>query len=65
MAHVSPIKLKHFINVIKKNGFEYDRTSGDHYIYKRNGKHISIPHGKEINAVLARRLLKENNIKLL
>lgn len=63
--HVSPIKRRDFLRAIKKANFVYDRTSGDHEIYvNAEGKHISIPYGKEINAVMGRRLLKENGIKL-
>lgn len=63
MSHVAPIKHKKFIQLLKKNGFVYDRSSGNHDIYVRNGSHISVPYDVEINAVLARRLIKENNLK--
>ena len=51
---------KEFIKVVKKNGFRYERHSGSHAIYTRNGKHISIPH--KLECVIARRLIKENNL---
>lgn len=64
MPHVSPMKRRDFIKLLRKNGFEFDRTSGDHLIYINDkGVHISIPYGNEINAMLARRLIKENNLR--
>lgn len=51
---------KEFIKVVKKNGFRYERHSGSHAIYSRNGSHISIPH--KLECVIARRLIKENNL---
>lgn len=54
---------KEFINIIKKNGFFYHRSKGSHFIYKNNkGDHISIPY--KLSMVIARRLIKENNINL-
>ncbi|YP_009981766.1 mRNAse [IAS virus] len=50
-----------FIKVVRRNGFFYNRHSGDHAIYVNNrGRHISIPH--KLESVIARRLIKENNL---
>lgn len=50
-----------FIRVVRRNGFFYNRHSGDHTIYVNNkGRHISIPH--KLESVIARRLIKENNL---
>ena len=50
-----------FIRVVEKNGFSYSRHSGDHAIYVNDkGRHISIP--KNLECVIARRLIKENNL---
>lgn len=52
-----------FKKLLKKNGFVIDRKKGSHIIYVNvDGEHISIPYGKEINAMLAQRLIKENNL---
>lgn len=52
---------REFIKIVKFNGFHYDRHSGDHAIYINNkGRHISIP--KNLESVIARRLIKENNL---
>ena len=50
-----------FIRLVKKNGYFYDRNNGDHVIYVNNeGRHISIP--ETMQCVIARRLIKENNL---
>ena len=51
-----------FIKLLKKNGYYYSRNNGSHSIYVNNkGKHITVPF--RIEAVIARRLIKENNLK--
>ena len=50
-----------FIRIVKNNGFQYNRYNGDHAIYVNDkGRHISIP--KNLECVIARRLIKENNL---
>ena len=52
-----------FIRVVEKNGFSYSRHSGDHAIYVNDkGRHISIP--LNLECVIARRLIKENNLEV-
>lgn len=52
-----------FIRIVRKNGFSYDRHNGDHAIYvNEHGRHISIPH--RLESVIARRLIKENNLEI-
>lgn len=52
---------RQFREIVKYNGFQYVRHSGDHYIYINNdGKHISIP--ETLKSVIALRLIKENNL---
>ena len=54
---------KKFIKILIKNGFYYSRHNGDHAIYINDeGRHISIP--KNLECVIARRLIKENNLDL-
>ena len=50
------------LQIIKKNGFVYDHSTGGHDLYKRGGKTISLP-SREINSMMFRRLMKENNMK--
>lgn len=56
-------KHKEFVRIVRANGFHYDRHNGDHAIYTdSNGRHISIP--AKLESVIARRLIKENNLEL-
>jgi len=53
---------KEFIKLVKKNGYHYSRNNGSHKIFVNDeGRHISIP--RAIECVIARRLIKENNLK--
>ena len=53
--------LREFIKIVEFNGFYYNRHNGDHAVYMNdNGRHISIP--KNLKSVIARRLIKENNL---
>ena len=52
---------REFIKIVEFNGFYYNRHNGDHAVYMNdNGRHISIP--KNLKSVIARRLIKENNL---
>lgn len=52
---------REFVKLVRQNGFEYVRSSGGHDLYyNKEGKHISIP--QTLVDVIARRLIKENNL---
>lgn len=52
---------REFIRIVRKNGYKYNRHHGDHAIYVNDrGKHISIP--QKLECVIARRLIKENEL---
>lgn len=52
---------REFIKIVEFNSFYYDRHNGDHAIYVNDkGRHISIP--KNLECVIALRLIKENNL---
>lgn len=54
---------KEFIRIVEKNGFYFNRRSGGHSIYtNKDGRHISIP--TRLECVIARRLIKENNLQV-
>ena len=54
---------REFIKIVKFNGFWYNRNNGDHAIYMNDkGRHISIP--KNLECVIARRLIKENSLEV-
>ena len=52
---------REFIKIVKLNGYFYNRSNRDHDIFiNDNGDHISIPN--HLECVIARRLIKENNL---
>ena len=53
---------REFIRILHKNGYSYSRNNGSHAIYVKDSKHISIP--KKLECVIARRLIKENNLDI-
>ena len=54
---------REFIKICIANGFYYSRHNGDHAIYVNDkGRHISIP--SNLECVIARRLIKENNLEV-
>lgn len=57
---------RELIRILKNNGYEYDRSNGDHdiYINRETGNSISITAGKTMNKMVVRRLIKENNLKV-
>lgn len=57
-------KSDEFCKMATKNGFSFDRQSGSHLIYRnQNGIHMSIP--VNLNCLIARRLIKENNLVVI
>lgn len=53
---------REFIRIVRRNGFSYSRHNGDHAIYVNDrGRHISIP--QKLECVIARRLIRENNLE--
>lgn len=54
---------REFIKIVEFNGFYYSRYSEDHAIYVNDkGRHISIP--KNLESIIALRLIKENNLEV-
>ena len=52
-----------FCKVLRKNGYSYSRSKGSHNIYVNSeGKHISVPY--HLAAIVAYRLIKENNLQI-
>lgn len=58
------VKTRVFIKRLQKNGFVIDRQSGSHLIFVRDNQTLSIPGTNvELNGCLAKRLVKEFNLK--
>lgn len=56
------ITYKEMCRILKRNGYMLDRQNGDHTIWVKDGcNHVSI--NMHLNPMVARRLVKENNLK--
>lgn len=59
----SGVKYRDAIRILKQNGWVRGDGSGtSHQKFFKDGRHISIPLGHEVNAMMFRRLCKENGI---
>ena len=54
--------IREFKRILMDNGWVYDHQTGDHEIWYKNNKHMSVPLRKK-NPMLFRRLIKENELK--
>lgn len=54
------MKTKEFLRILKEMGFSFIRH-GRHEVWGNGQRHIAVPGGKEINKMVARRILKEIN----
>ncbi len=59
------MKSSEFHRLVKKNGWDYIKAEGSHYIYEKNGRTYPVPyHGaKELGKGLERKMRKEMGIK--
>lgn len=53
---------REFSRILMDNGYRYLRTHGDHHIYYNEQLNKKITINKNINKMVCRRLLKENNL---
>ena len=61
MTRVKTWNKREFERLLRRNGYKLDRVNGSHYIYTNVSNSISIK--PKINKMVARRLIKENNLK--
>lgn len=52
------MKSAEFERILKSLGYILGRC-GSHRVWTKDGKQVAVPHGKQINRMLAKRLLKE------
>ena len=52
---------REFKKLLNNNGYELARQKGDHIIYKKENNIVVIT--KNLNKMVAKRLIKENNLK--
>jgi len=53
---------RQFSLILKNNGYSLKRTKGDHFIWQKDGYHITIT--KNPNKYICQRLIKENQLIL-
>ena len=53
---------REFAHILKRNGYVIARHSGDHTIWYNGEKRDSITVSKNINPMVARRLIKEHQL---
>ena len=58
------MKFRMAKKILISNGYNIIKNSRSDHIkfYNKNGKHITIPYHNEINNVVWKRLIKENNL---
>ena len=64
MAKMRQYTYLEMTKIVKRNGYEYVRCTGDHCIYKREGGGgtIVLTKKKNVNPCIARRLIKEHDL---
>jgi predicted RNA binding protein YcfA (HicA-like mRNA interferase family) len=56
------LNQRQFEKLLKENGYKYDRQSGDHRIWIKDGyNHISF-NIRKLNPIVVQRLIKENEL---
>ena len=63
MSYHKQYSPREFKRILRDNGFILHRTNGDHQIYYKDGKHISIP-ARRCNRMLCQRLIKEYGLNV-
>lgn len=62
MTRVKTWNKREFERLLRRNGYRLDRVNGSHYIYSNGEKSIAVK--QKMNKMIARRLIKENDLKL-
>lgn len=60
MCCASAFDFKNMVKILKRNGYGLVRKKGSHFIYSNGTRTISI--NKDLNMMVARRLIKENKL---
>lgn len=56
-------ELREFEKILNKNGYEYVRAKGSHYIYTNQLTHKTIPVNIFLNRMVRERLIREYGLK--
>lgn len=61
MSRIYPTKeLRDFADILKSNGYCEVRSNGSHFIYSNGTNQITV--NKDLNRMVRKRLIKENNL---
>ena len=52
--------MRGFVPILKRNGYRLDRINGSHFIYSNGNNSITV--NKDLNKMVRKRLIKENNL---
>ena len=53
-------EMRGFVPILKRNGYRLDRINGSHFIYSNGNNSITV--NKDLNKMVRKRLIKENNL---
>lgn len=59
--NIKEYTTRKFRKLLKRNGYEYVRCNGDHFIYRKGESTIVI--NKDLNRAVAKRLIKQYELK--
>ncbi len=56
------VNAREMKKILRDNGYEYQRCKGSHFIYSNGVNTIAV--NKDLNRMVARRLLKQYNLQI-
>ena len=63
LSEVVRLKRRDLIKLLEKNGWTLIRNGGNHDVYFKNGMMEVIPRHEEINEMLAKSIIRRNDLK--
>lgn len=57
------MKTKDFIELLKKNGWQFKRHGSNHDIYIKDGERESVPRHREMDEALIKAIIKRRGLK--
>jgi len=57
------MKRLDLIHMLVRNGWKFDRDGGKHDIYAKDGEIVAIPRHREIDEILAMRIIRKQGLK--
>lgn len=60
MCRARPYSAREFKKILTRNGYHYESCNGSHFKYVKGNDSVVIT--KDLNSMVARRLIKEHNL---